>query len=190
MMFSSYLFQRNDYMVKREQLLRGHLVIVHDEYLLKSDVDQRIDPTHSSSIPNQYYQPHLIYRSHWNYTELLIAVISQLMSDWTWWFQNKQTQNTHTNFFSCRRSRIVQLYSVANTRRKILFFMCTIPLTNRIVTSPSPAPISNNCMRLNRWSETIEHKQMIANHFNRIFYLKWRFRCLQPPIDSHWIRQT
>lgn len=66
--------------------------------------------------------------------------------------RDRETESrAHINCFSCKRSRIVQLYSVANTLRKILFFMCKIPLTNRIVTSPSPAPISKivNDIQLN-----------------------------------------
>lgn len=54
----------------------------------------------------------------------------------------------YINFFSCKRSRIVQLYSVAKTLKKMLFFICTMPLTNRKVTSPSPAPMSTTTNRI------------------------------------------
>lgn len=104
-------------------------------------------------------------------------------------FERHQFQRTHINFFSCRRSRIVQLYSVANTLRKMLFFICTIPLTSLMVTSPSPAPISvcgSTRKLLCHWHTSDQKKINYQPNIEiSLFLADKRFTLNPPNVRSH-----
>lgn len=159
-----YWFQRNDCRVAQVQWQHVRLATKHDGYHLKFDADQYSGPIRSSSKLNRCSLLCPTYQSHWNVKKNSLIVDSPLKGG-----------RAHINCFSCNRSRMIWLYSVANTLRNKSFLICKTPLANRIVTSPSPAPISV-------WENKDEIKFAWKSE---TFYLKLSIHCLKRPVCWH-----